>query len=249
MNPYAVLYVSIHVCTSMHVYCRSKLRRRRQNKAQTTFSQFKLFCYTKLFWTLRWKLFWNWIHFYSTKLRSWSWWMAAEAGSCTENVNNNKLPALCLTNWSCALFVSHSFCLSLSCRACVKLRHTISSSFSALLSFSRTSAGKQRLGLATLRPVPPLRFASLNFNVRVACKPVLTCSFCDAPPHSLSSCQALSLSSNWVTLRREKVLLVFFLRISDVIETGCSRGCLFCVFLQILLSFVRYCILHHLKVK
>lgn len=88
-------------------------------------------------------------------------------GSCTENVNNNKKNAGTLSNKLELLSrpntrsLSLSLPLSFSCCACQKLRHTISSSFSASLSFSRTSAGKQRIGLATPRPVP-LRYTQFQ---------------------------------------------------------------------------------------
>lgn len=80
MNP---VCSSMHVqtCTQLRVHAcvctYSKLRRRRQSKTKAKLlwaSSCCCFCFVirNCFGLCRWKLFWNWIHSYSPKFRSWN---------------------------------------------------------------------------------------------------------------------------------------------------------------------------------
>lgn len=117
---------------------------------------------------------------------------------CPVNVNNNKLPALSLTTWSCSHALMCALCLTLVLSLSLqKLRHTIGNT-ALLLSFSRTTADKVRLGLATPRPVLPLRYTQIQCQ---GCPQT-----CTAPPPCPASylLVVLSLSSHWVTLKERK---------------------------------------------
>lgn len=195
MHVQTCTHIRVHACVCVCAF--SKLRRRRQSKTKAKLlwaSSCCCFCFVirncfGLCAESCFEIGYSLIPRSSeVEANEWLRWKL-----CRENVNNKKLPALSLTNWSCSHALMRALCLSLPL-SLYKLRHMINKA-ALLLSFSRTSAGNLRIGLATPCPVLPLRYTQFQCQ---GCPQT-----CTVPSPSYLSV-VLSLSSHWVTLKERK---------------------------------------------